>query len=204
MRARDNPFRTERILQVRYQWPGFSWDELLRRAETLRYRAAIIGPPGSGKTTLLEDLAPRLRQRGFRPHLLRLSREQTSLPLDDVKDFFRRLTGQDLLLVDGAEQLNPLAWCRLRCRTRCRAGLIVTTHRGGRLPTLWECRTDTALLAAIAADLLGVGPAMTVEPANILFAKHQGNLREALREWYDWAAEDRLGRTAMAVPGLST
>jgi polynucleotide 5'-kinase involved in rRNA processing len=72
VRARDNPFRTERVLRVRFRLPSGTWDDLLARFEALGRRAAIVGPQGSGKTTLLEDLAPRLRARGYSIRELRL------------------------------------------------------------------------------------------------------------------------------------
>lgn len=44
------------------------------------------------------------------------------------------------------------------------------------------------LLAEIAAELLGQKPGVLQERAQVLFRKHCGNLREALREWYDLLA----------------
>jgi hypothetical protein len=76
MRARDNPFRTERMLEVRYRLEGIGWEELLRRFEKLGYRAALIGPHGSGKTTLIESLEPRLNALGFETRVIRLTAEQ--------------------------------------------------------------------------------------------------------------------------------
>ena len=75
MRARDNPFRTDRVLAVRYRLDQGTFDGLLDRLDALGRRAAIVGPKGSGKTTLLEDLAPRLRDRGFTVRELRLNEE---------------------------------------------------------------------------------------------------------------------------------
>ncbi len=84
--------------------------------------------------------------------------------------------------MDGAEQLDPLAWWTLRLRSRAAAGMIVTSHRPGLLPTLHECRTTPELLAGIVADL--VGAAREAEIGE-LFARHGGDLRLALRELYD-------------------
>ena len=191
MRARDNPFRTERILQVRYRLQGITWAELVGRCEILGYRAALVGPQGSGKTTLLEDLEPRLRERGFGTPFLRLNAEQRKVNPDFVNPLFDRLTANDILLVDGAEQMHPLAWRWFQWRTRRLAGLLITTHRGGRLPTLWECRTSSALLAGIAAELLAVRTETLGERADALFRRHGGDLRHALRDWYNLVAEER-------------
>ena len=185
MRARDNPFRSESILRVRYRLLGIEWDQLLGRCEQLHYRAALVGPCGSGKTTLLEDLEPRLRAKGFETVWLRLNQESS---LRERWSLSKQTTGQ-FLLFDGAEQLSWVAWQFFKWRTRRAAGLIITTHKPGRLPTLWNCNTSARLLSDIMADVLA-GSRFTTLPANPvdLFRKHQGNLREALRECYDLMA----------------
>ena len=102
MRARDNPFSTDRVLAIRYR--GCDWDALLSRLAALSYRAAIIGPEGSGKTTLLEDLGVRLAASGV----------------------------SDVALVDGADLLGAREWRRLQAQRRRlivtshRAGLLPT------------------------------------------------------------------------------
>jgi hypothetical protein len=87
--------------------------------------------------------------------------------------------------------MDPFAWHRFRRRSRAAGGLLITTHQPGRLPTLWQCRTSAALLAAIAAELLGVENEMIRDLAETLFQKQRGNLRDALRKWYDLLAEKR-------------
>jgi hypothetical protein len=72
MRARDNLFSADRVLQVRYRLEGITWEELLRRLERLGYRAAIAGEEGTGKTTLLEELGARLEARQGRARLVRV------------------------------------------------------------------------------------------------------------------------------------
>jgi hypothetical protein len=185
MRARDNPFRTECLLQIRYRLEGITWAELLSRCERLDYRAALVGAHGSGKTTLLENLEPGLMDRGFRTRFIRLDEEHRRFDSGFLKELFAELTERDILLFDGAEQMDPFAWQRFRRRSRTAGGLIITTHQPGRLPTLWECRTSADLLAAIAAELLGVEKDAVRDRAKELFREHRGNLREALREWYD-------------------
>jgi ABC-type cobalamin/Fe3+-siderophores transport system ATPase subunit len=185
MRARDNPFRTELMQQVRYRFADVTWPEILRRCEALKYRAALIGPHGSGKTTLLEDLEPRLNEHGFGTCRIRLDEEQPRFAAGLMRNLFTQLTSADILLFDGAEQLNLPAWGWFKWQARNLGGLIITTHEAGRLPTLFECKTSPELLAGIAADLLQA-PVDTVETsAKKLFQKHRGNVREALREWYD-------------------
>jgi hypothetical protein len=217
MRARDNPFSTDRVLKVRYRPQGESWGALMVRLASLRYRAAIVGPEGSGKTTLLEDLAPRLEAVGFAVRFVRLEPDggSRSLGLDagpvwgrgalvsgpslesaagNQRYFPPPSTGakthpplcpRDIVLLDGADLLSAWRWFRLRRRLRAAGGLVITTHRPGRLPTLVECATSPELLDAIVRDLLGDAAEGWRSRLPALFAKHGGNLREALRKLYD-------------------
>jgi len=184
LRARDNPFAVQRVLEVRYRLPaGLTWEALLDRLAALRWRAAIVGPHGRGKTTLLEDLAPRLNALGFRVRTVTLKESHPRLDRQD-KRLLRGLGPGDVLLFNGAEQLGRLEWLLLKHRTRRAGGLVVTSHRPGLLPTLLECETTPELLVEILREL-GEGGEPEVED---LYARHCGNLREALRELYDrWA-----------------
>lgn len=177
MRARDNPFSSDRVESLRYRLPeGLTWDGLLERLATLRFRAALVGPHGRGKTTLLEELAPRLTRRGLRVRTVTLRQDERSV---DWKRF-RSLGPDDVLFLDGAELLGRLAWLRVRLSCRRAGGLIVTSHRAGLLPTLLECRTTPELLGELARELTGE----ELETAE-LFARHGGNLRMAFWEMYD-------------------
>jgi hypothetical protein len=233
MRARDNPFSTDRVLRVRYRPQGVTWDALMARLEALGWRAAIVGPEGAGKTTMLEDLQPRLAARGFATHWLgveplegrrkagwknirggdppstrdcsfeasadeRLARHSAegakagAPPLGHGVvprpggDGAPPLGPGDVVLLDGADALTWLAWQRLKRLARRAGGLVVTTHRPGRLPTLLTCETSPALLEEIVGALLGPAEAEAWRGrAEGLYAKHDGNIREVLREMYD-------------------
>jgi hypothetical protein len=182
LRARDNPFATDRILRQRYRLDEADWVELLTRLEALRFRASLVGPHGSGKTTLLEDLAVRLERVGWRPVWVRLSAECPRLPATCDAAFFARLGARDVVFLDGAEQLGPLAWWRFRHRCRRAGGLVITTHRAGCLPTLRRCETTPELVRELTAAL---GEAMSTQEAARLHARHRGNVREVMRELYD-------------------
>lgn len=185
MRAQDNPFRVERLHAIRYRLAGTTWEELLARLEGWRYRAAVVGPHGHGKTTLLEDLASRLTARGFRIRSASLHDDQRRLSPAQKRTLLSGLSLQDVLFVDGAEQLSGLAWLLLCWRSRRAGGLVITSHRPGLLPTLYECRTTPELLAGIVGDLLGPEAEGIQPAAEELFARHQGNVRGALLELYD-------------------
>ena len=189
MRARDNPFSTDRVLKIRYRPRGWTWDELLSRLASLDYRAAIVGPEGRGKTTLLQDLEPHLAALGFGVKHLRLTRERPSFPRQWLRRFFDEVGPADVLLFDGAEQLSRWGWWRFRRMARRARGVVTTSHRPGMLPTLVECDTDVELLREIVQDLATHAAPVNAEPVDSLFARHDGNVREALRELYDRYAE---------------
>lgn len=194
--ARENPFRSTCLERLAYRLPGGTWDEYWARLATLGYRAAIVGPEGTGKTTLLEHLARSLPTRGFRVHLLRAwpghgyalpyrvadkttPRDTPWPPADLVLD------ARDLLLLDSAEQLSFLAWRRFRRQVANAGGLIITTHRAGRLPTWVRTRPTPALLADLVAELLGTPIWPGDDSPAALFAQHHGDLRACLRALYD-------------------
>ena len=187
MRARDNPFRVARLHHLRFRPQGTGWDEILARLRTLAFRAAIVGGEGCGKTTLLEELDRRLQEEGFSPHRVRVPRANGRPPA--LPPLFGFFDPGDLLLVDGADLLGPLARRALLRQARSAGGLVATTHRAGLLPTLVECRTSPRLLAELVEELLPERTAPSSEELEELWSRHRGNLRLALRELYDrWAA----------------
>jgi hypothetical protein len=200
MRARDNPFATARVHRIRYRLPdGLEWEPLLARLQTLNWRGAIVGPEGAGKTTLLEDLAPKLIGRGWEPFWLRITREQPQFSRQTWRELSSGLCSRHIILFDGAEQLSRVSRWRFRLLARRAGGLVLTSHRPGLLPTLLECATTPELLAAFVGDLLNEPAEAHEAHARRLHRKHQGNLRDALRELYDlWSvraqdsAEPRL------------
>lgn len=184
MKARENPFRAERVIAtIRYAYPDGDAGTLIARLAALGYRAAIVGPHGAGKTTLLEDLGRALQDRGFRIVSVRLDADDRRLP-DAWPSLARRLGPRDIVCLDGAEQLSAVAWLGFRWRARRAGGVIITSHARGRLPLLIECTTSADLLERIVRRL-SPEPAGGAPSAADLFRRHHGNLRDALRELYD-------------------
>lgn len=185
--ARDNPFRAARLDALEFRFSDSladsSWDELLARLETLKFRAAIIGKHGRGKTTLLDQIAPHLKKHGWKIHRLQLNTARRDFSRAQWRSF-SSLGAHDFLLLDGAEQLSTLRWKFLCWKTRQAGGLLITTHRPGRLPTLMECQTSPGLLLDL-ARVLAPQCALDENSARVLFVRHGGNIRDALRELYD-------------------
>ena len=187
MKARENPFRSERVIgTIRYTCPDGDLDALIAKLAALGYRAAIVGPHGAGKTTLLEDLGRALEDRGFRITTVRLAADARRVP-GEWAARAARLGPRDIVCLDGAEQLSASRWLSFRWQARRAGGLIVTSHTRGRLPLLIACTTSADLLEGIVRRL-SPASAAGAPPAGELFQRHRGNLREALRELYDFHA----------------
>jgi energy-coupling factor transporter ATP-binding protein EcfA2 len=188
MRARQNPFRAERIQAVQYRFQnGISWPEMMIRLEGLQFRAAIVGPEGSGKTTLLEELSRKLEDIGFKVVL------RSAKAGDSAEVVPGRLESSELLLIDSAECFGVWEWLRLKWASRAAAGLIVTAHRPGLLPTLLECRTTPELFQQIVGDLLADQVQLPSGMLDAIYRRHNGNIRNALRQLYDgWSARSEV------------
>ena len=184
IRACDNPFSTDRVLRVRYRPRGWTWEGLMGRLAAMNYHGAIVGPEGRGKTTLLEDLGARLPAVGLKPRAISLTRERPRFSRGFLDDFFGSVTPNDVILLDGAEQMCRWAWRGFVRRASSARGLVITSHCRGLLPTLVECETDEALLGEIVGSL-HPPVAGDCDVIRSLFERHGGNVRDALRELYD-------------------
>lgn len=188
MRPRENPFRAQRLDGLSYRFSaGTSADSLLERFFRLGARAAIVGPHGHGKSTLLRALAAALHEQGYEVRRAILRAEAPRLTPAERRNFLAALTPRTVLFLDGAEQLGEARWALLRLRARRAGGLLITTHRPGRLPTLFECRTSPELLNELVETLApGLVPEASVRE---LFKGTRGNVRESLRTLYERVGE---------------
>lgn len=184
---RSNPFST------RYTRPGrltpldaaglpLDLDGLVDRLVAVGGRAAIEGPHGSGKTTLLTALAARIEAAGGRARFVRVRGSA------DVGSIVQAIGGPTTttVCVDGWERLPWPVATLVRWRSACLGGsLIVTAHRATGLPLLHRCRTSEVVLAEIVRQLPDHGGRVTEQDLAAAFARHAGNLREALYDLYD-------------------
>jgi hypothetical protein len=189
MTDNDNPFADERLERLDFRMPaGSTWESFLKRCADNNYRGAIVGPMGSGKSVLMAQLAPRLAELGLTPRIFHLSPDSRRAEKEAVITETKKMRAPDILLLDGAEQLQTRDWLILRSVIDGLAGCILTLHRTGRLPTLIETTTTPALLEELAVELTG-GRLPLGEAAGI-FARGRGNIRECFRELHDrWAGE---------------
>jgi len=204
MRACENPFRVQRLARLSYRLEGTTWETLLEKWDALGRRAALVGTEGRGKSTLLGQLAERVAARdGCRVRLVTLRRGERRLASAERARLLDDADERDLLLVDGAQELSAWEWRRLRDASRNAGGLLVTSHRPGLLPTLHECRTTPELLGNLLDELLRDQPGdeaiASVAAADALFARHRGNLRDALLAAYDAYASQPAGAARLSA-----
>ena len=180
MRPAENPFRASRISSLRYRFADdFTWPLLFDRLRHLGNRGALAGPEGSGKTTLLEQMQERLIELGFQAPLL-------SAKSGSARRTLRAVAGEDeFLLVDSAECFSRLEWLRFQWMTRRAAGLVITVHRAGLLPTLVECKPSSELFEELVRTLLPDECYLGATDLAALFREHKGNVRAAFRDLYD-------------------
>lgn len=190
MKARDNPFATDRVHTIRYRPVGTTFDQMLARLWDLNYRAAITGPEGSGKTTLLEDLGQIFRDKGITTNLVFVN-DASLFDSAACRRLLAELTRDKIVLLDGADLIRRADWSLLKRHTITHAyGLIITSHQRGLLPTLVECATTPALLREIVTALQPQGRTLPAEFLDSLYERHHGNLRACLRELYDLGSEE--------------
>ena len=190
MKARHNPFSVDRVQTIRYRPSETTFDDILSRLGAMDYRAAIVGPEGTGKTTLLEDLQYALQRQGLPTRMVFVN--DTS-PLDRRmrRQLISQLESEEIVLLDGADAIGRVMWTFLRRHIlRHAAGLVITTHRPGRLPTLIDCTTTPDLLNTIVTELLPETHSIDAATLHHLYHHYEGNIRNCLRDLYDLCASD--------------
>lgn len=189
MKARDNPFATdrlERVLPFVPEWSIGSWQEIDHRLEKYGHRCAITGDHGAGKTTLLDALSVRFVAEGA--DVVRLFfNDGRPASFSRILELRERFTANSMVLCDGSELLGISRWRVLRWITRNARGLIVTAHDKARLPVAIRLTPSPELIA----KLLRIVDPQGVWDAEALFAAHHGNVRSIFRACYFAVADGR-------------
>ncbi|MFM8413757.1 MAG: hypothetical protein ACKOCX_03440 [Planctomycetota bacterium] len=145
--------------------------------------AAIVGPHGTGKSTLLRAVELELAAAGRSAGIVQL-RQRSDL-LTALAMLWRAGHGS-VLGVDGWERLGRTAAAAVRLLASARGvRLLVTTHRPAWMPTVASTAASLSLLEAVVARLPDHGGLVGADDLAETFARHAGNLREALAELYD-------------------
>jgi len=179
----DNPFATCWTRPTAVGWRSIRGIDVAQLVAKFDCHGGgqIVGPHGAGKTTLLRALGRALAARGERVCWWvwrdgRPPRERCPVT-----------HSQDVLLVDGYEQLSMAA--RLGLRWRCMhvgAKLVVTTHQKARMNVLAE-------LAPTPEDVLDLFRQLTVDRPTAVseaavaasYDRQGGNVRDIWFDLYD-------------------
>ncbi len=204
--AHLNPFRVDRLESIPFFFPeGMNWSELESRLEAAGGRGSIVGPHGSGKTTLIEEWIRRLQSRGEKVIRIRLNGERRDFSRAEW-DLLRDGGSETFLFVDGAEQLGVFArWSLIRLSSAFKA-VVLSLHRKGRLPVLFECCVFPGLAEEILTELLGPEEAENTLPRFQAALKRRGaHLRAALFDLYDLeAGRGKFGADFPVKPGYDS
>jgi hypothetical protein len=167
---------------------GQTASQLVAKLAARDWQGAIIGPHGSGKSTLLRSLEPELVAAGRTVYTIALQDGQRSFPRIRINS-----KAGALLIIDGYEQLSWLERCRLRlCCRSTRAGLLITSHKRTRLPTLIRLSPDRRLVERLVADICAqMSTSITPQDIAASHSCHGSNVREILFELYDRHEQQR-------------
>jgi len=182
-RPADNPFASRRIDRLAFRSRGFDADAMIDKLRRQGGRGAVVGPHGSGKTTLMDHLADLLAGPVVRIRLDATTKGAAHTARGHLPDDLDR---RHSVLIDGAEQLGRWSWWRLGSLLRDAGIVVITGHRPGRLPTLYRCTTDPALLHELVAEL--APDVVNHVDLGEVYVRHKGNIRLCFMELYDvWA-----------------
>lgn len=191
-----NPFSSRYIKPGarEYLFPaGEAIEELIERLGEKRM-VQIVGPHGSGKSTLVEMIRKSIECNSSKI-VIPSHRDKTD-SLKEVELAIKNCSGDDLIVVDGIEQLK--ASRRNRIFAQCQKNnlmLLVTTHESVGIETLIRTETSFLLFKQMVNEMLqgqsdgsnltdGVRSITDAEIEKV-FKEYAPNIREALFALYD-------------------
>ena len=183
MKAADNPFNTSAIESLAYYDDMVDFSSILSRLEQLNYCGAIVGPHGNGKTVLFEQVYNHLFQSKLNIHKLFLN-DRSTVSISGIGKLVSKISNVDIVMVDGAEQLNILYWQLLKIACKYKStGLIITCHAENMLPTIHKCQTSLEVFCTLVYEL--VGKDIDKNTIESIYRQYSGNVREAFGGLYD-------------------
>jgi RecA/RadA recombinase len=196
-KAKDNPFASEKVEQLKFIPTATSVDKLTQMLPEVGFRCAIAGPHGSGKTTLMLEISNILQAGG---HIVKhiFVNDTNPMTTEMRDDLIANLQAGEIVLFDGADLIGRIAWQKLkRSIFKAKAGLIITTHKRGMMDTVAECSTSPQLLKTITNTLLADHETLNDQLIDEIYARHNGNIRNCLWQMYDfWSGKGRPGLTS--------
>lgn len=189
MKARQNPFRSDRVEAYRYGLDESGWEAVIKRLKNQGFRGLILGPHGSGKTVFMEDLRERFIRGGAPPESVPLYTLQDGFTREDrrtIRKWVSSLSVGDIFFLDGTEWLPPLFRMLLGTRFPVGAGWVCTGHRPlANLPVLWQTQPQPDIAVHMVETLIG----RPLEPGerqscHDRYLEAGGNMRTFLRALY--------------------
>lgn len=186
MKARLNPFRSDRVEAFRYRLEDSDWDAILLKFRECHYRASIVGPHGTGKTVFLEDLEDHFQSSSGRPVTRMHFRDTFGVwDRDRLFSIIQNLEPQAVIFLDGAELIPPGVWKRLLKEIPTGNGLAATLHQQRDLPVLHQTRPRLTIALELISHLLDRPlRADETEIIKIRFKQFHGNIRDLIRSFY--------------------
>ncbi len=197
--AHENPFRMSCIEAIPFHITDQEFALLAKQFFTQNCRGVLVGPHGSGKTTLREQLERYFQTENIPVHTMVLQEAQR-LSWSWLREQLQQTSPDAIISIDGLDRISPLLWWRFRRATQRHRGVLATSHVTGRLPLLRAHKTSPALLALLVFQLTGSKDAYTTALCEDLFNRHDGNMRNCLRELYDtWDTIQQIRNPGMSV-----
>lgn len=182
----DNPFRAQRLDALRYLEGVVAVEDVVAALGKNGLRGALVGPHGTGKTTLLRDVGDRLIGQGLSPMPLFMNSDDRGTLPRSWRAAMRLAGHGDALLLDGYDLLPRWARAWVLHASRGASAVVVTAHRRCAFKTVARTGTSPALLQRLVTRLTDETTAASIDCV-ALWQRHEGNLRDALRELYDRA-----------------
>mgnify|MGYP002623929485 CR=1 FL=1 len=185
----SNPFCADRLRPGAIDYifvDGTNITDLLHKLRESNWRGEIVGPHGTGKSTLIQTLLPKLANEEFNVRLGTFRGGAFHWASEGAATNGSTHL-REIVVIDGFEQLSPLARWKWKWLTRWRRqGLLVTSHRSVGLPRLLTSNVNCDLARQVVQQIAGEEMAgLTADDVDAALDQADGNLRDAMFRLYD-------------------